>query len=191
MLCKTLIDGLFSVGRRLARGLLRSRRRILRDTLLYALAIYGVGCIIPTQLDPEAAQPNIAPMLVGANPVFGPLTRQASEHFDFTVTVNDPDDNTSSPPETIHARLFFADQTTSPVTYKMATTEDITLPPFGDGTLRQGTFMNETLCFDRGGTTLYLYVFVADRPFNLTDPTQVQVMAGGGIDSNYWVLTCT
>ena len=190
MTCKTLIEGLFSAGGWLARGLLRSRRRIVNDTLLYALAIYGVGCIIPTTLDPETAPPNIAPMLVSANPVFGPLPHQANDRFDLTVTVNDPDDNTSTPPETVHARLFIADQT-MPVTYIPATNEDIVLAPFGDGTLRQGTFMSETLCAARGGRTVYLYVFVADRPYKLTDPTQVQVMAGGGIDSNYWVLTCT
>jgi hypothetical protein len=184
---KTLIERLVRRARRLARRLLPSGRRLVSDTLLYALVIYGVGCIVPTPLDPQVPQADLPPVFVTTQiqPPFGPITHQAADVFDFQILADDPSDNNPNSQDDLWVRLFWPGATPGSL---MWTGYEIQLTSSMPGsTQRQGAFMPLQYCSyapNRTGEN-YLYAILSNRRFNQTGAT-----TDGKTDTNYWVLTC-
>ena len=189
MLRKRLIDAVISPARRLARGLLHAPARTVADTLVYAVVIYAVGCIIPTPLDQQPLQQNLPPVIRADKvmPPFGPITHQQDDLFDLSIFASDPDDTLPTSQDSLRFRLYFrlADGKLSydgNEEFVMTSAHDPTDPTLVTATTSQ------RFCQGRSGT-YYLYVIVADRPFQMADDTQV--VAGGGSDQNHWELTCS
>jgi hypothetical protein len=189
MIRKELIDRLFSTGRRLARGLLRPRRRIVTDTLLYALVIYGIGCVIPTPLDPQQAPPDYAPVILTATPAFGPISVTQDQLIPLKITIDDPSDIFPGTQDVLHAGLFVLDQVSNKLVPLSPGSEFVITPASSDpaNSQRDGN-ITVSPCVLLSGQTFYLYVVVANRGFSTTDPSTV--VTGGQSSSNYWVVKC-
>jgi hypothetical protein len=184
---------MFSAARRMARRLLRAYPRLVTDTLLYAIVIYGVGCIVPTPLDPQPLQTNYAPVLLPLKcmPPFGDIAVSSSNQLiELSITVNDPDDTLPGNQDDFHARLFYPDQM-NPGKLFYPGNEEIPLTPENAADPmnmdRTGSWQPQAFCLGKSGTQL-IYVIAADRPFQLNDPTTV--VNGGLSDQNHWELKC-
>ena len=190
MMSKSWINIGLSTVKGLAWRLLHARGKILADTVVYALIIYAVGCIIPTPLDQQSATINQHPSLRPdkADPQFGPIIHMQDDLFELSIGADDPDLQ-----DELHARLFQLDPTTNKLIY-LGNNEILltspSVPDPNDPSLRLGTFAAQPFCLGRSTTNgpILLYVVVADRPFSTTDPSMV--VAGGLTDSNHWELTC-
>jgi hypothetical protein len=186
---KMLIGRRFTGARALARWLLSRLPRIVSDTALYALVIYGVGCVIPTPLDQAQQPPNYGPVFVTTkvNPPFGPIAHTQSDPFEIDVVVDDPDDADPTTNDDLHARLFFLGTggallwDGSDIPLRAPQVPDPTNP-----TWRYGTFPAAARCFGRTGVQ-YLYAIVSDRPFKSDQPSTSN---GGLTDTNHWELSC-
>lgn len=176
----------------LARRVLNHPLRLVSDTILYALVIYSVGCIVPTPLDPTPAPTNFAPVFVSATPNFGPLTRTQTDLIEFDVSVDDPDINDPGSQDELHARLFFLDSSNMLQWLDgndLSPTAQQVTGDMGDPRLRFFQFPAIPRCAGRSGQTIFVYVIVSDRKFSTTNPSMPQ--AGGLTDTNHWELTCT
>jgi hypothetical protein len=189
MMHKALKHRVLSGAKRLACGLLHAPARTLPDTLVYAVVIYAVGCIIPTPLDQQPLQENFPPVIRADKvmPPFGPIVHQQDDLFDVQIFASDPDDNLPTSQDSLRFRLYFrlADGKLSydgNEQFMMTSAHDPNDPTLVTATTSQ------RFCQGRTGT-YYLYVIVADRPFSTTEDTKV--VDGGGSDQNYWVLTCS
>lgn len=184
------ITKLVSLPRRLAWRLLNDRVGLVRDTLLYALVIYGVGCIVPTPLDAQPATANAPIVLRGANPPFGMLPKhQQTDLIELTVFADDADDDIPGNQNTEHFRLFFQQSDNSLLydgrsDFPLSTENDPAHPTFLAGNTGQVRF-----CEGLGNQTIYLFAVVADRAFQTTNDSEV--VPGGTSDQSYWVLPCT
>jgi hypothetical protein len=152
---------------------------------LYALVIYGIGCVIPTPLDQAQAQPNLPPVIITnstdyppTSPKFGLLARLSTDQVTIHVVAEDPNQT-----DQLTARLFVqrGDKLDwfGPETKLTQLDTDHPLVRIGDFTLK--------LCDIYQGTTTYLFLVVADRPF---DPTGSDTAPGGLVDENHWELQC-
>lgn len=177
-----------SLRQRLARGLLRRLPRIVSDTVLYALVIYSVGCIIPTPLDQVPAHPNAGgPSFVSSNPNFGMITHYPTDFFDLTITVKDPDVGMADSQDEIWARLYRL--TTGNVPVWNGEEIQLTGTDLNNPRYRSGSFASATRCQAfglTGGATTDLYVIVSDRKFM----PMTQIDTAGFTDTNHWDLTC-
>jgi hypothetical protein len=176
---------------RLARRLLDRGPRIVSDTIVYALVIYSVGCIVPTPLDHTEAPTNYAPTFVTSkvNPPFGPISFTQSDLFELNIVVDDPDVGEPGSQDDLYARLFYLDNENlvwdaSQIRLTAAPVPDPTNPH-----LRYGTFPASRRCLfapNKSGIN-YLYAVVSDRPFSNTNPSTSDA---GLTDTNHWELTC-
>jgi hypothetical protein len=166
----------------LARRLLSLGRQFVSNVPLYALVIYGVGCVIPTPLDPAKPGPNLRPVILveTVSPKFGPLVRTTQSLVTFSFSAEDGDQADS-----LYARLFVArggalvtvvDDV--PMAYPAVIDPD---HPF----VRTGESHQLPVCGYPGGVDS-LYLAVADRPFDANADTA----NGGLVDENHWELQC-
>lgn len=177
--------------RRLARRLLDRSPRIVSDTILYALVIYSVGCIVPTPLDQTQSPPNYAPTFVTSkvNPPFGPISFTQSDSFELNIVVDDPDAGDPDSQDDLYARLFYLNA--GKLVWDNSEIR-LTAPQVADPMnphLRYGTFPATQRCLfapNKSGTN-YLYAIVSDRPFSNANPS---VSDAGLTDTNHWELTC-
>jgi hypothetical protein len=154
----------------------------LSDIPIYALVIYGVGCIIPTPLDQAPPEPNYRPVIVtsAVSPPFGPLPRLASDLVEIHVAAEDANQN-----DQLEARLFV--QIGNRLTYTGFGIQlnYPTVPDSQNPLLRSGDFIPLPLCRIYSGTN-ELVLAVADRPFD----GQTDQANGGLTDENHWELQC-
>jgi hypothetical protein len=171
---------MFRWAERRARNLLRNPSAIVRRTVICALTIYGIGCIVPTPL--EAEQANHSPFIVRADPPFGRITKARSEAFKLDVVVRDEDER-----DELSARLLQKDGERFRPLYG----DTLTLTPVKDTpTERRGTF-NGTHCELLVSANNLAYVFVTDGKFNGSTPLeQITEPMSRGVDSRFWVLDC-
>lgn len=163
----------------------------MSDTVLYALVIYSVGCIVPTPLDQTPPPTNFAPTFVTSkvSPPFGPIAFTQSDAFELTVVVDDPDAGEPDSQDDVYARLFYLSGgklvwDNSQIQLTPAQPPDPMNPH-----LLYGTFPATQRCLfapNKNGTN-YLYAVVSDRKFSATDPTTSD---GGLTDANHWELSC-
>jgi hypothetical protein len=175
----------FRDARGLARRLLTKGRKLVNDTVLYALVIYSVGCVIPTQLDREQTPTNYPPVWVTSMiiPQFGLLTPQKDTTLQLNLFASDP-----NPGDTLVARAFLLDSGNK---YQITNTQATLtlLAPTGDATqdsIRAGNFEAFDYCANLLQGTYFLYAIVADRPF----VGNTNTVNGGLFDSNHWELMC-
>ena len=172
----------------LARGLLVRVARLVSDTVLYALVIYSIGCVIPTPLDQAPEHPNVGgPTLItsAANPPFGMITHASTDPFDLNITITDPDVGDSDSQDEIWARLYRV------VGGMPLHTEEIQLlgTDSNNPHIRSGTFSELARCGAYGlggGAITDLYVIVSDRKFT----PMTEIGTDGLFDTNHWDLTC-
>ncbi len=170
---------------RLARRLLHRAAKVVSETVLYALTIYAVGCVIPTPLDRQPAATNYPPSIDvdQTQPPLGPLTRSSSSDMRWVwhVAATDPnvDDTLSA---VIMERLGNGSFTF------VATVTMTKLPILNprDPARWSGDTAQAQWCAGRTPGVHYMYAFVSDQMFN--DSTEE---SDGLVDSNHWELTCS
>lgn len=178
------------IAQRMAQQLL-NRGRLVANTALYALAIYAVGCIVPTPLDQTPPPVNHPPMFVTSkvSPPFGPISFTQSDLFELSVVVDDPDAGEPGTQDDFYVRLFYLTGgklvwDNSEAHLRLGQPPDPMNPH-----LLYGTFPATQRCLfapNKSGTN-YLYAVVSDRPFSNSNPASSEA---GLTDSNHWELTC-
>jgi hypothetical protein len=178
-----------------ARGLRRLAWRLLfgsaiedavRRLLACALAIYCVGCIVPTPLEAETPPPNHAPQIIGGYPDFVKQTPfsppvnggMSSGSWAFSVTAVDLD-----VADTLAAHLYVN------TGGALAPEGQIVLTATSDPTVRTGQFQPANYCaLGTPGESYYFYVYVSDRPF--PEDNNPAELKQGDFAFAYWVVQC-
>jgi hypothetical protein len=170
-----------SLARRLLLG--RTTEDTVLRLLASALAVYTVGCIVPTPLEAETAPPNHAPKIIAGFPDFVGMTpyspESAKNAWAFSVTAVDLDVG-----DTLQAHLYLL------AGNDLAVQNQTTLTPTAsDPTVRTGEFAQAAFCADRNsGQSYYFYVYVSDRPFPADDNPKELKQADS--DFRVWVVLC-
>jgi hypothetical protein len=182
MIKRLIAFALLTLGR-LARRLLHRAPKVVSETVLYALTIYAVGCVIPTPLDRQPGATNFAPSIDvdQTQPPLGPITRTSDSRWAWHVAATDPniDDTLSA---VIMERLgngsfiFVAD-----VNMTKLSILDVRQPARWSG----DTALSLWCTLLKSGVH-YLYAFVSDQMF--IDSTE---KSDGLVTSNHWELTCS
>jgi hypothetical protein len=159
----------------------------VKDTILLALVIYAVGCIVPTPLDAQATQEtNFSPRFYWplVAPPFGMVTHTTTDPA-WTWHLEAIDENTN---QNLIATIFSYDPSTH--RYNEMTTVPMA-PQQSDDPMLQGLRSGDSMdrrndCISFGaGTTKLVYAFVSDKSINNDNPE-----ASPDADSNHWELIC-
>jgi hypothetical protein len=163
-------------------------------TLLSAVAIYAVGCIIPTPLEAEKPSPNHPPIITGATePVDfqqSPLYTAPSRQAQFAFNVNASDEDVG---DTLVAYLAYINGGTlgSPLQSGIMTASSTDL------TARSAEFLPGEYCVNlnlTSGRPYPFFVYVVDialpQPVDLTTLTPADERYAGHYDFKDWVVTC-
>lgn len=159
----------------------------MSDTVVYALVIYSIGCIVPTPLDRAPASPNTGgPSFVASSPRFGLISHAQSDFFDLSITVTDPDVGMPNSQDVIWARLYRVINN-----MPVWDLEEIQLNGADQNNPQQrfGMFQSAQRCTSLNlpsGSTTDLYVIVSDRQFK----PATQIDTDGLSDTNHWELNC-
>ena len=155
-------------------------------TPLYALVIYGIGCVIPTPLDRAPAPTNYSPVFVTSrvNPAFGAAPGLIATGNSFSLGATDPNHD-----DVLTVHLFEPGTTTGSLIYTGFNTTLMipSTPDSDDPNLRLGTLEAGVCLHQPPGAQFTVFAIVADRDFVEREP---KVQAGGLSDQNQWELTC-
>ncbi|MSP63562.1 MAG: hypothetical protein EXR72_25105 [Myxococcales bacterium] len=166
-----------------------SLRTTVPRTLLTALTIYSVGCIVPTPLEAERLNANHPPLIVKGTPSdFGILTVNKSDPNGWTVGVVASDEDEG---DTLYARM----------TLKNGDLFQTLIDPIIlTGSPREGRFPMNTYCpFLKDIPDPLVYVFVTDGKFasHTSQPGKPGFLAAKDAagnplsqfyDSNFWLV---
>jgi hypothetical protein len=161
---------------------LERRKKVVSQTVFYALTIYAVGCVIPTPLDRQPAATNYAPSIDVqlTQPTLGPLTRTTDNRWSWHVVASDP--NVDDTLEAVVVERF------GNGSYNFIASVNLTklsiLDP-RDPARWSGDSKEAQWCHTFTPGIHYLYAFVADRPITGT------IDSVGLVTSNHWELTCS
>ena len=167
-------------------------------SLLSALIVYAIGCVVPTPLEADTTMANFPPTIIKGEPLeFGVITEDAADKngWFLGVVAADPD-----PTDTLSARLYWKN---GDEYFRLA--EDIVLNPTtgltpNDTTRHEGTFALFPYCALIGnGPNQLIYAYVSDYlyPQTFGPPkgfpdlgSQPTSLLPGHFDSKFWVVTC-
>lgn len=170
----------------LARLLLCLRStRIMNQCLASALAMWAIGCVIPTPLAPDNSG-NVPPAIVSGDPEFTAVPLVHSENDQLTLKVNAVDANAD---QQLEARLFFKTGNS----FTQLGREEMARSA-ADPTSHRATFDGIQICKLGLGSDpqKLLYIFVADTDFPANfDAAKRPSDFEGHYDFNYWVVVCT
>ncbi len=180
----------------LARAMLRrGAAGLIVRSLASGLIVYCVGCVIPTPLEAEPAQPAGRPVIVDAQPranqtdPFGFVTYGVNDEFGFSITA--VDDNLT---DQLYAKIYRVDgETYTPITSLVQMMQD---RPTTEPSRRVANFETTQYCCGIAGTC----------GMSITDERVAVLVAKGSIpagmggkkpaldadsyDEKYWVMTC-
>jgi hypothetical protein len=163
----------------MARRLLRRcDAAIMGRSLVTAITIWAIGCVIPTPLETESGA-NHPPVIVSGTPDFtqGVVTHRTTDVFDFGVHVADQD----------------LDQTLSALLYYKAGDQFIplssvaTLDPATRTHIFSGLYCKEIA--PETSTLVFVYASDLGFPTDFSPASPPSEMAGH-FDYKYWVLDC-
>ena len=156
----------------------------MTHSLLSALAIWAIGCVIPTPLAPDTSG-NDPPHIFTAEPDFaaGLQVHNTSDTLTFKVTAVDVNEG-----QRLEARLFLkAGESFSQLGREEMTTST------ADPTRYRASFDGIQVCALGGADPQkLLYIFVADTAFPMGfTPANRPADFDSHYDFNYWVVVCT
>jgi hypothetical protein len=180
--------------KQMARRVLERPGKVVNHTVLYAITIYGVGCIIPTPLDQQPSPTKYAPSIdvIMTNPTLGAISRSADANTVWSWHVAASDANTG---DTLYAEIA---ERRSEAEYKFPVAVPLTKQPLVDerGPARwSGDSASLPWCLIYGQGVHYIFVYVSDGPFTTSGDidmgTGSPFTTAGLADSNHWEVTCT
>jgi hypothetical protein len=184
-----LIRLILTMLARMARRVLDRPWKVVNHTVLYALTIYGVGCVIPTPLDRQPTPTNYAPSIdtMLTTPTLGPINRTLENRFSWHVEATDPNVN-----DTLYAQIAerIGDgvyENWFVISLNKQTILDERQPAHFTGDSTPNTWCNTF----GGAGVHYIYLFVADQPFSTNLDMSNPFVTAGMLDSNHWELTCS
>ena len=138
-------------------------RDALARSVLAALAVSAVGCVLPVAPEFEDPEPNVPPFVWSADPPEGSVISSVGDTAS-TIKVWLADPNLG---DELHVRWVFD---YPPQNRDSRLVEAPTLPPSPRGSLVRGTVELTPNCLRHniaaGSPSHRLYLIVADRPFN-------------------------
>jgi hypothetical protein len=149
-------------------------------------ALLASGCVLPTSLQEEPSPVHYRPVLVSADPPFGPITHSATDVVQISIVAEDPNVD-----DKLRVRLFKG----LPDQLVFSGLEITLLTDQSDKTRvrRQGSFVALDLCKVYQNNDA-LFVVLANAPFYDPGdmmPGHVPWQSPGGLtDENHWELTC-
>jgi hypothetical protein len=156
---------------------------LMNQCLASALAIWAIGCVIPTPLAPDNSG-NVPPAIISGDPEFTAVPLVHSENDQLTLKINAVDANAD---QLLEARLFFKTGNS----FTQLGREEMARSA-ADPTSHRATFDGIQVCRLGSDPQKLLYIFVADTDFPMNfDPAKRPSDFESHSDFSYWVVVCT